>query len=116
MAKVETMTHDALEAWSLEYLNRIPCSYAYPTHGGERRKPRVPGVADIDNVRRGIAHYYEIKIGRDRLSEDQTRFRDRVRTAGGHWYVIRSPEDLVAAVAAEDLVDAKEESDARRPR
>lgn len=107
MATVEPMSHDALVAWSVEYLNRLLGSYAYETHGGQKHKPKEVGIADVGNVRGGLAYYYEIKIGKDAVRPDQLRFRDSVRQAGGHWNVIRSPEDLVACIAREKQNDAR---------
>jgi hypothetical protein len=106
MATVESMTHDQLVAWCVEFLNRRRGSYAYETHGGWRNKPKVPGIFDVANIRDGRSHYYEIKIGKDRVRPDQLEFRDRVRRAGGHAAIVRSPEDLVSIVTEEDRYHA----------
>jgi hypothetical protein len=95
------MKHDDLVRWAVDYLNRLPGSYAYETHATQRNKPKTPGIADVGNVRGGLAYYYEVKIGDDTLRPDQNDFRDRVIAAFGRYTVIRSPEDLVRSVFGE---------------
>ncbi len=107
MAKVEPMTHDALVAWCVDYLNLLPCSYAYETHGGWRNKPKTPGIADVANVRDGKAYYYEIKVGKDFVSHEQHDFAMKVRYTGrGEWHVIKTPEDLLVCLK-EEQIDAR---------
>lgn len=62
-----------------------------------------PGFADLvgwvsmDGVARFLA--LECKAERGRVSEDQQRFLDTVRRAGGLAAAVRSPEEALAAIA-----------------
>ena len=64
---------------------------------------QAKGIADITsciNVRItgidiGVSVWWEVKIGADRQSEDQRHFADRVRTSGGHYYVVKNFDDFL---------------------
>lgn len=60
------------------------------THGGTRR-----GTADIHAIYQGRHISIEIKIGRDRVSDDQTKERQRVERAGGLYFVARDMESFI---------------------
>lgn len=55
------------------------------THGSTRR-----GTADIHGIFQGRALSIEIKIGNDRQSEDQIKEAERVRKAGGLYFVAKN--------------------------
>lgn len=48
------------------------------------------GTADVSSVIRGMAVKIEIKIGRDRQSDDQKRYQEAVERAGGIYLIVRS--------------------------
>lgn len=54
------------------------------TYGGTRK-----GTADIHGIYRGRAISIEIKIGRDKPSEAQLKEAERVRGAGGLYFIAR---------------------------
>ena len=57
--------------------------------GGQR------GSADIHATIAGRAVYVEIKIGRDRLSEHQKKYRDQVERAGAKYWIVRTFNDFI---------------------
>jgi len=50
------------------------------------------GSADIHSVINGRAVKIEVKIGRDKLSEDQKRYQQQIEAAGGIYFVARDFE------------------------
>jgi hypothetical protein len=55
-----------------------------------------PGVADLIALRRGSVMFVEAKMGRDKLSTDQLRFRGAVRDHGCYYLEARSLDDMIA--------------------
>ena len=60
------------------------------THGGTRR-----GTADIHAIYQGRAISIEIKIGKDKQSDQQTKEAERVTKAGGLYYVAKNMESFL---------------------
>lgn len=94
--RTRPMTHAELEAWCLDYLNIGARRYAFPTHGPKHR-PEVPGVADIIVCDNGAFSAVEIKVGKDKQSDDQYEFEVNIEFADGRYFVVRTPDDLIAA-------------------
>lgn len=63
----------------------------------DKAKGLLPGVWDLVFYWKGVLHLFDIKVGKDRLSDDQIRFRDQVVSQGGRAYVI---EELVTFIEA----------------
>lgn len=59
------------------------------TYGTSRR-----GLPDVLITRDGVSIFVEVKVKRDRMSDDQRRVSDEQRQAGGIYYVARSFEDF----------------------
>lgn len=61
-----------------------------------RRNSSKHGVSDIIGfTRSGVFCAFEIKVGKDKLSEAQERFLASVKASGGIALVIRNSDDLV---------------------
>ena len=118
-----TRTHAELVRQVLIACNRLPGVFLFPVDvtrvKGWKRTRGMTGTADIlgwismcmfmhcensvvgcrvvgHKLPRFIA--YEIKVGKDRLSLEQTAFLDKVRAAGGIAAEIRCVEDAVTAL------------------
>lgn len=53
------------------------------------------GTADVSSTISGRAVMWEVKIGRDKPSENQLREQAREVKAGGHYYFIKTPEEFL---------------------
>jgi len=60
------------------------------TYAGTRK-----GTADIHAIYQGRHISIEIKIGRDHVSEDQVKERQRVEAAGGLYFVARTMPEFI---------------------
>lgn len=60
------------------------------TKSGVRR-----GAADIHAIIKGRAVSIEIKIGRDKMSNDQHKERERIEKAGGLYFIARSMGEFI---------------------
>lgn len=60
------------------------------THGSTRK-----GTADIHAVIRGRHVSIEVKIGRDKISRDQERERERIEKAGGYYFVAINMDSFI---------------------
>lgn len=64
---------------------------------------QMKGIADITScinvkitgIDIGISVWWEVKIGADTQSEAQRLFAERVRAAGGHYYIVKSFEQFL---------------------
>jgi hypothetical protein len=56
----------------------------------------LPGVWDIVFYWKGILHIFDIKIGSDKLSDNQRRFEESILKQGGSSYEIRTLEEFIA--------------------
>jgi len=68
-----------------------------PVYGQDSK--RIPtqtktGTADIHAVWRGRHLSIEVKIGRDRQSEEQIEVMERIRSAGGEYFIARTFEEF----------------------
>ena len=61
------------------------------TNGGTRK-----GTADIHAIVAGTHVSIEVKFGKDRLSKNQVKERERIEQAGGIYYVATGMENFVA--------------------
>jgi len=52
------------------------------------------GTADISAVIRGRAVKIEIKVGKDRQSEDQKKYQRTIESAGGVYLIVKSLEEF----------------------
>lgn len=52
----------------------------------------LPGVWDLVLYWKGVLFIFDIKVGKDKLSEQQIRFRDQVISQGGQAFVIETLE------------------------
>ena len=60
------------------------------THGSTRK-----GISDIHAIFQGRHISIEIKIGNDKQSDDQVKESERVRRAGGRYYVAKNMESFL---------------------
>jgi len=58
------------------------------------RKSRNKGAADIRIIFAGYSIDVEIKIGKDKMNPDQVQFAERVKSAGGEYWEVRSFEEF----------------------
>jgi hypothetical protein len=77
---------------------RNPVGVAELASGGRARFGLFRGSADIIACVRGRFVGLEAKTGTGRLSEDQARWHDEVRIAGGVAYVFRTAEEALGVV------------------
>jgi hypothetical protein len=121
------LKHDDLVKLILDALNYsgIP---AWPTHkvGAYKHKPIVPGISDILGIlehedllapdvegpvfwMKPIGQWLsiEVKIGKDKLSEDQEEFKRSVEAAGGIYIEARALEDVTNHPALKERIKVK---------
>ena len=55
----------------------------------------LPGVYDLVLYWKGVLHIFDIKVGKDKFSEQQLRFRDAIIKQGGKDYEIKLLEDFI---------------------
>lgn len=53
------------------------------------------GVPDMTIIKGGIYYALEVKTPRGRMSEHQERFKEEVELAGGKYFVVTSPEEVL---------------------
>lgn len=68
-----------------------------PTKKIFRKNPKQKkGVTDVCGIHKfGYGLYVEVKVGNDRLSDDQIIFREEIRKRGGIWIEARSIDDVL---------------------
>lgn len=79
-------------------VNNIP---AFNRENGSFTMRRLPkytprGLPDIIVIRGGVFYGLEVKGPKGRQSPEQKEFQARVEAHGGHYYVVRSTEDVQA--------------------
>lgn len=89
--------HSQLVSLCLGYLNFLPRTFAWPTHDA-KHKPCEPGVTDISCCHRGKHYAVEIKVGRDKMREDQDEFGLRIVQALGVHVVVDSLDQLMHCI------------------
>lgn len=55
----------------------------------------TPGSADISATIKGRSVKIEVKIGKDRQSDAQKRYQEKIEQAGGVYYIARNFDDFV---------------------
>lgn len=76
---------------------RQPNVPAFDHKTGKHRAGTVQkGIADIGATKSGRSLQIEIKIGKDRMSDDQKAFAERVQKAGGVYIIARNFEQFTA--------------------
>lgn len=120
MKKIESdITHDRLQQECFIYFHNTypelrktlwhtanefkrPKSMSVTEHAREmgRRKAIgvVSGVTDLLWYHKGILHCFDIKIGYDKLSNDQVEFIHAIETNGGKFYEINNKEQFIDVV------------------
>lgn len=115
-------THDRLQSACFQWLwntypeTRRTCFAALnelPRYPGETAKAHmirimkakatglVPGVFDLLFYWKGVLYCFDIKVGRDHLSDEQLKFNSAIVLQGGVCYVIRSQpefEDIIKKI------------------
>jgi len=62
---------------------------AHVNGGYYRPSTQQKGIADIDSLINGKKVAIEVKVGKDRQSEAQKTFQERIERAGGHYWLVR---------------------------
>ena len=60
-----------------------------------RKAATIKGIADITAIRNGTTYQIEIKIGKDKMSDDQKKFAERVRASGAYYFMVKSFDDFI---------------------
>lgn len=76
------------------YAWRASSTGIFDSSAGRWRAAAKKGVSDVLAVYQGRAFAIEIKIGKDRLSLEQTGFLNNFAHAGGSWYVASYFDDF----------------------
>lgn len=113
------MTHNQLQQKCWQYLwntypeSRYTCWHTKNEdvpHKGESKQSYIirrsqdkavgllPGVWDLVMYRKNVLYLFDIKVGKDKLSDHQIRFRDQVLSNGGQAFVIPSLEDFIKII------------------
>ncbi|MBC7866248.1 MAG: hypothetical protein H7X88_01830 [Gloeobacteraceae cyanobacterium ES-bin-316] len=58
----------------------------------------LPGVWDLVFYKNGVLHIFDVKVGKDKLSESQIRFRDQIVGNGGKAYVIENIDTFIQII------------------
>ena len=72
-------------------------------NGARLRRGCLPGTADTYVLWNNVTVWLERKAGAGGLGTGQDAFRDAVLANGGHWALVRSTEDVEAALRAADI-------------
>jgi ribosomal 50S subunit-recycling heat shock protein len=62
---------------------------AHVNGGYYRPSTQVKGIADIQSTIKGRTVHIEVKIGKDRQSEAQKQFEDRVVRSGAEYWIVK---------------------------
>mgnify|MGYP003290344298 CR=1 FL=1 len=79
-----------------KYLSALPETFAWKEHGGQYG---TAGIPDIIVCHRGHFIALEAKVGKNQPTKLQTVTIEQIRKAGGTAAVVRSVEDVKAALA-----------------
>lgn len=110
-SKFSQSDSNKLTAAVVEFLNYQPDTYAWRVNNGAIFDPKIQthrttntvrGIADISACVRGQMWQIEIKVGKDRQSEDQKRFAERVEKAGGRYFLVRSFDEFTQIFHSEN--------------
>jgi hypothetical protein len=88
--------------WSGMYANRISSAGRWLANGNkwEGSGQFIPsttskGTADIHAIIKGRHVSIEVKIGKDKMSEHQHKEKAKIEAAGGLYWVISHPDELI---------------------
>ena len=79
-----------------KYLASVPDTFAWKEHGGQYG---TAGIPDIIVCHRGHFIALEAKVGKNQPTKLQSATIEQIRKAGGTAVVVRSIEDVKAALA-----------------
>lgn len=65
-----------------------------PRLGRWRKSGTTAGIADVQVTHKGRVYNFEIKIGRDHQSDRQKAVENRIKSAGGHYAIVKSFDDF----------------------
>lgn len=97
-AQPKPPTANRLTQQVLRVINMQPGCFAFrvnntgiydPTKEIFRKAHTQKGISDIIAVVRGLSVFIEVKVGKDRMSEDQIRFKYETERAGGIYFECR---------------------------
>lgn len=101
------MTEDKLQSecfqWMWNTYPNLRRSFWHVPNGGSRDAREglkmkacgvIPGVHDLHFLHQGKFYTFELKVGRNTLSDDQKKFASKVEENGGHWFEIRDLESF----------------------
>ncbi len=66
-----------------------------PRLGRWRKSGTTAGIADVQVTHKGRVYNFEIKIGRDHQSDRQKAVENRIKSAGGHYAIVKSFDDFL---------------------
>jgi hypothetical protein len=92
---LSTGPENKLRGQVYRYLRKEGYFY-FPIVGGPRQ---VRGIPDIIVVIDGKFIGIELKAGKNKQSEWQVRFEEKIKKAGGYYYVIHSISELKEALS-----------------
>ena len=102
-----TAEHTTLVNATLIAITALPEAMFYPNASGVGRTARgafiragVPGGGDIMGTKSGHAVAIECKTGVGRPNPNQIRFRASWEKAKGKYFIVRSVDDALSALAA----------------
>ena len=90
--RINVMGGRTRDVYDTDYAGRKVVS----VRGSWRSSTTQRGTADIDAVYKGRAIKVEVKIGRDRMSEDQHKYAGGIERSGGVYIVARTFEGFVS--------------------
>ncbi len=64
----------------------------------DKSKGLLPGVWDLVLYHKGILFIFDIKVGKDRFSDTQIRFKEQIERNGGESYEIKDFESFVNVI------------------
>lgn len=75
----------------MRYLRALPHCFCFKTHGGMYS---VAGIPDIICCHNGIFYAFEVKASAGKVTPLQESTIQKIRTAGGNAYVVRSVAEV----------------------
>lgn len=96
MSEANKLTNQAIEAIYQDggFAWRASSTGIYDQKAGAYRTAAKKGVADVLGCYKGFLIAFEIKIGKDRLSDEQDGFLKNIHHAGGFAAVVTDEENL----------------------
>jgi hypothetical protein len=103
-AKYSDSTTNGLTKCIIDYINLQDDATAWRVNNvgifdtktqRHRKAATIKGIADITAIRNGTTYQIEIKTGKDKMSDDQKKFAERVIKSGANYFVIKSFDDFI---------------------